>query len=94
MSDSFDTLYLQSTVIGGTSTAATWSERGKVHIWDLSKPLHAVNDSVAMKEFLQISDSLGPMFTFSGHQVEGYAMDWSSTVQGYYSFAYGPSTND
>lgn len=62
--------------------AATWSEKGKVHIWDLTRPLNAVNDSNIMSTYVRNEESPPPMFTFKGHQVEGFAIDWSPTTQG------------
>ena len=62
--------------------AATWSDRGKVHIWDLTRPLLAVNDSSVMAEYTRNEESPSPVFTFSGHQVEGFALDWAKTTPG------------
>ena len=62
--------------------AATWSDRGKVHIWDLSRPLQAVNDSSVMAEYTRNDESPTPVFTFSGHQVEGFALDWATKTPG------------
>lgn len=62
--------------------AATWSETGKVHIWDLSRPLEAVNDSQVMSTYTRTEESPAAVFTFAGHQVEGYALAWSPTTPG------------
>lgn len=72
----------QATTIGEKHVAATWSEKGKVHIWDLTRPLNAVNDSNIMSTYVRNEESPPPMFTFKGHQVEGFAIDWSPTTQG------------
>ncbi|BHF76126.1 Glutamate-rich WD repeat-containing protein 1 [Sparganum proliferum] len=56
---------------------ATWSELGEVNIWDLSRPLSAVNDSVIMSEYVRTREAPSPLFTFKGHQTEGYALAWS-----------------
>ena len=62
--------------------AATWSDRGRVHIWDLTRPLMAVNDSSVMAEYTKNEESPPPVFTFTGHQVEGFAIDWAETTPG------------
>lgn len=73
---------IRATTIGEKHVAATWSEKGKVHIWDLTRPLNAVNDSNIMSTYVRNEESPPPMFTFKGHQVEGFAIDWSPTTQG------------
>ena len=66
--------------------AATWSDRGKVHIWDLSRPIMAVNDLRVMSEYTKNEESPAPLFTFTGHQVEGFAVDWAATTPGVFSY--------
>ena len=36
---------LQCTKIGSKTLAATWSETGEVNVWDLDRPLQAVNNA-------------------------------------------------
>jgi ribosome assembly protein RRB1 len=57
-----------------------------VHVWDITgslKKLEAIgpNDPV-LAERLGIKDQPKPLYSFSGHQGEGFAMDWSHTVKG------------
>ena len=61
--------------------AASWSELGRVHIWNLAQPLRAVDDTDAMVSYKKgaVPD---PLFTFSGHQAEGFGIDWCPTVPG------------
>ena len=73
---------LQSTIIGKKQVAATWSDMGKVHLWDLSQALEAVESPVAMERYMKQEKSHKALFTFSGHQIEGFALDWSPTVPG------------
>ena len=70
--------------MGNTHIAASWCERGIVYIWDLSTPLHVVNDTKTLTSYHKTSqsDPIKPLFSFNGHGVEGFAMDWSPTVQG------------
>ncbi|KAK5640050.1 hypothetical protein RI129_010861 [Pyrocoelia pectoralis] len=64
--------------------AATWSELGRVNIWDLTKQLQAVNDTDLLKSYVKenIASTVKPLFTFTGHQQEGFAMDWNSIDHG------------
>ena len=74
--------FLQQTNFNGKQLAATWSELGKVYIWDLTRPLQAVNDSNEMATYTRNEESPAAIFTFAGHQTEGFAMDWSKTTAG------------
>ncbi|KAL5484641.1 hypothetical protein EMCRGX_G021171 [Ephydatia muelleri] len=63
---------------------ATWSDSGVVGIWDCSKHVLLLDapsaGGMAGKNLKGHKET--PLFTFSGHQVEGFAMDWSKTVAG------------
>lgn len=58
---------------------ASWSEKGKVHIWDIAPQLSSLESEGTTKDVQKIK----PFFTFGGHVEEGYSMDWSPTRQGY-----------
>lgn len=63
--------------------AAVWSEKGQVDIYDLRRPLVAVSDSQAMATFLREEQAtIKPIFSFTGHMTEGFAMDWSPKKPG------------
>lgn len=70
--------------LGNKVLASTWSELGRVNIWDLSEQMLAVDD----KELLLAYDKDGKcnkasaLFTFSGHQQEGFGLDWSPVKPG------------
>lgn len=70
--------------MNNTVLAASWSELGKVKIWDLSQQLRALDDPHALEAYKKDNLALNveSLFTFSGHQVEGYGMDWSSITPG------------
>lgn len=68
---------IRSTIINNKHLAATWSEIGKVYIWDLTEPLTAVSNQKAMTEYTKNQSQILPVFHFDGHQSEGYAVDWS-----------------
>ena len=73
---------VRSTIINNKAIAASWSELGNVHIWDLSKALQAVNDVQAMTYLINSKEKYAPLFTFTGHRHEGFAVDWSNAKQG------------
>lgn len=58
--------------------AATWSETGKVHIFDLSPYVTSLNVPGT-----SLPKSSKPAATVNSHgRVEGYALDWSSLDAG------------
>ncbi|XP_017015276.1 glutamate-rich WD repeat-containing protein 1 [Drosophila takahashii] len=66
--------------LGNTVYAASWSELGRVNIWNLTQPLQAVEDAQLLKQYEQ--NEARPVFTFGGHQQEGFALDWSPSAEG------------
>lgn len=68
---------LQSTVINNVSIAASWSELGVVHLWDLSQMLGAVDEN-SQQHVLEEA----PIFSFRGHRTEGFAVDWAPSMPG------------
>ncbi|XP_014783500.1 glutamate-rich WD repeat-containing protein 1 [Octopus bimaculoides] len=73
---------IRATEINNKKYAATWSMNGKVYIWDLSKPYEAINDTEKLSYYIRNCLSPDPIFNFSGHHVEGYALDWSRITPG------------
>ncbi|KAL4240115.1 Glutamate-rich WD repeat-containing protein 1 [Mactra antiquata] len=73
---------IRATQYKGVSLAATWSDKGKVSIWDLTRPIQAVDDPNVMSEYVKKDDATLPLSSFSGHQTEGYALDWAETTPG------------
>ncbi|GFX70389.1 glutamate-rich WD repeat-containing protein 1 [Trichonephila clavipes] len=73
---------VKRTNLGGEPYAASWSELGKVHIWNLSQPVSAVNNSQLMVAYKMQNETVEPTFTFSGHQMEGFSMEWSPLITG------------
>ncbi|EDO34980.1 predicted protein [Nematostella vectensis] len=57
---------------------ASWSERGSVHIWDVEAQIIASDNPGSSSQPRESS----PLFTFSGHASEGFAMDWSRNTHG------------
>nr|CAD7266231.1 unnamed protein product [Timema shepardi] len=73
---------IRASVHQGAPLVATWSELGRVNVWNISLQLAAVDSPLLMNRYKeeQHSTSTTPLFTFSGHQVEGFALDWSSVM--------------
>ncbi|RZC32951.1 glutamate-rich WD repeat-containing protein 1 [Asbolus verrucosus] len=75
---------IRSTIINNKVIAASWSELGRVNLWDLSQQLEAVDNEQLLSKYNKEnkSNSIKPLFTFSGHQKEGFAVDWCPTMLG------------
>lgn len=73
---------VRMSVVGDRPIAASWSETGKVHLWDITLPLQAVNDHNVMRNYIENKQSPRPLYTFNGHTTEGFALDWSPTTAG------------
>ncbi|ESN90633.1 hypothetical protein HELRODRAFT_108698 [Helobdella robusta] len=71
---------IRTTKIGDANLAATWSDTGKVYIWNLTEPMKAIDSNQGGSKFK--SDKHSSLFSFRGHQIEGFALDWSSKVPG------------
>jgi len=76
---------IRGTKINAKRFAASWSELGKVFIYDLSKPWHALTaGEAALKDYnaQRLDARIKPCASFKGHLTEGYALDWSTMVPG------------
>lgn len=57
---------------------ATWSDTGKVFIWDIKDPLNNLITNNTSKSTLKLK----PIYTVNTHHTEGYGLDWSPINQG------------
>ncbi|KAL3275877.1 hypothetical protein HHI36_020615 [Cryptolaemus montrouzieri] len=75
---------IRSYVYEEINLAASWSELGRVNIWNLTEQLQAVDNPQLLTSYnnQNKSNSAKPAFTFSGHQKEGFAIDWCTTMPG------------
>jgi len=68
---------IRATRHGDATIAATWSELGIVHLWDLRQFVALLPEGTEQR-----TSELSPVHTFDGHTTEGYALDWSPTMPG------------
>jgi len=62
---------------------SSWSETGKVHIFDVESCLETLNRGARMtKPGAVPSSKIKPFYSFAGHSEEGFAMDWSRCDRG------------
>jgi len=75
---------IRATKINNKRFVASWSESGKVFIYELSKPWSALASEATLREYnTQRHDArIKPVSSFKGHLTEGYAIDWSPLVPG------------
>jgi len=66
---------------GDHKLVSSWSDTGQVHIFDITKNLENL-DLPGVNQHQTSADNFKPLFSFSGHQTEGFAMDWSLVIPG------------
>ncbi|XP_059054057.1 glutamate-rich WD repeat-containing protein 1 [Achroia grisella] len=64
--------------------AASWSELGRVDIWNVTQQLQAVDDPVLLERYNldTVTNPVKPVYSFNGHQQEGFAIDWCASEPG------------
>ncbi|CAG9087645.1 unnamed protein product [Plutella xylostella] len=64
--------------------AATWSELGRVDIWNITQQLQAVDDPTVLERYNLdvVKNPVKPIYSFTGHQQEGFGMAWCPTEPG------------
>lgn len=64
--------------------AASWSELGRVDVWNITQQLQAVDEPALLERYNldTVSNPVKPLYSFSGHQQEGFGIDWCPTEQG------------
>lgn len=66
----------------GKVLTASWSDKGKVYIYDLTTPLLGVVDQRSIKTYTAQKVDPKPIYTFGGHLCEGFALDWAPLRSG------------
>ncbi|XP_068618466.1 glutamate-rich WD repeat-containing protein 1 [Battus philenor] len=64
--------------------AASWSELGIVDIWNVTQQLQAVDDPLLLERYNldAVNNPVKPLYSFNGHQQEGFGIDWCPTALG------------
>ncbi|XP_028049933.2 glutamate-rich WD repeat-containing protein 1 isoform X2 [Monomorium pharaonis] len=72
---------VRCTKFGGAILAASWSELGRVNIWNLQEQLNAVENHSLLTQYRNKCDKasagIKPLYAFKGHLSEGFGLDWS-----------------
>lgn len=72
--------------LGSAAVVAAWAEQGSVSIWSLDKSLQKLEEPVFIKpgdkENQWPREESKPLFKFSGHATEGFALNWSDASPG------------
>jgi ribosome assembly protein RRB1 len=68
----------------GQNIVATWSDAGKVNLYDITdiRTRFEASEGRGATSTSSASKKNGPVFSYEGHGVEGFAMDWSTNDQG------------
>jgi len=69
--------------IGSSHISAVWNEQHGVQMWDMTSSLSMLNSSEGSGEFKNNLEK--PLFTFSGHSAEGFALSWSTLNSGIFA---------
>ncbi|KAJ8938454.1 hypothetical protein NQ314_011491 [Rhamnusium bicolor] len=75
---------IRTTLLNNSVIAASWSELGRVNIWNLTEQLQVLENDQLLSKYNKENkaNSITPLFTFNGHHSEGFAIDWCSTMTG------------
>ncbi|XP_050460738.1 glutamate-rich WD repeat-containing protein 1 isoform X1 [Cataglyphis hispanica] len=77
---------VRCTKLGETKLAASWSELGRVNIWNLQEQLNAIENPSLLTAYRNKCDKrdggIRPLYTFKGHLSEGFGLDWCCTEPG------------
>lgn len=57
---------------------------GRISLWDLSLQLQTIENDLLLSKYNKENkaNQITPIYTFTGHQKEGFAIDWCSTMPG------------
>lgn len=57
---------------------------GRVDIWNVTQQLQAVDEPVLLERYNldTVNNPVKPLYSFNGHQQEGFGLDWCPTEQG------------
>ncbi|CAG5025248.1 unnamed protein product [Parnassius apollo] len=75
---------IRATNFKNSVLAASWSELGIVDIWNITQQLQAVDDPALLERYNldTVTNPVQPLYSFNGHQQEGFGIDWCPTEPG------------
>lgn len=75
---------VRASEVGNQTFVASWSETGKIFVFNINEQLKAVEDSALLKKYdsTNQANNTKPAFVFRGHRSEGFGIDWCPTEQG------------
>lgn len=75
---------IRAKTIGDKTISATFSETGVVFLWDVSEAIASLESESSVSKFVKRNkkEPIKPVYSFSGHSGEGYAIDWSPLAEG------------
>ncbi|VDN03314.1 unnamed protein product [Thelazia callipaeda] len=72
---------LKTTTIGQSKVCSAFSSQGKVTLWNLTQAVDELNNIERNDRIIKRPRDR-PLFSFVGHQAEGYALSWSPLKMG------------
>ncbi|CAH2091321.1 unnamed protein product [Euphydryas editha] len=75
---------IRATNLKNSVLAASWSELGRVDVWNITQQLQAVDEPALLERYNldTVNNPVKPLYSFNGHQQEGFGIDWCPTEQG------------
>ncbi|XP_014362089.2 glutamate-rich WD repeat-containing protein 1 [Papilio machaon] len=75
---------IRTTNFRNSVLAASWSELGVVNVWNITQQLQAVDDPILLERYnlSNVTTPVKPLYSFNGHQQEGFGIDWCPTELG------------
>ncbi|CAG4950593.1 unnamed protein product [Colias eurytheme] len=75
---------IRTTNFKNSVLAASWSELGRVDVWNITQQLQAVDEPALLERYNldTVTNPAKPLYSFNGHQQEGFGMDWCPTEPG------------
>ncbi|XP_030026054.2 LOW QUALITY PROTEIN: glutamate-rich WD repeat-containing protein 1 [Manduca sexta] len=75
---------IRTTHFKNSVLAASWSELGRVDIWNVTQQLQAVDDPALLERYNldTVANPVKPLYSFDGHQQEGFGLAWCPTEPG------------
>lgn len=68
-------------MLGQSKVCAAFSSQGKVTLWNLTQAVEELN-SMEGRDRVVKRPKDRPLYSFAGHQAEGYALSWSPLKMG------------